>query len=76
MIYPIKMNNEDDVVRVSNEAAKSGLDLSVSCGSAMIDPRSLLGLYNFVGKDAYLVAEDDVNPRYFQKLVERMRVSA
>lgn len=69
------MNTKEDVLRVSNEAANSGLDLSVSTGTEMIDPRSLLGLFNFMGKEAHLVAEDDVNPKYFQKLVKRMGVA-
>jgi hypothetical protein len=50
--------------------------MSVSCGNAMIDPRSILGLFAFVGKDALLVAPDDLNPNYFMKLVKRMGVAA
>ena len=45
-------------------------------GNAMIDPRSILGLFAFVGKDALLVAPDDLNPNYFMKLVKRMGVAA
>jgi hypothetical protein len=42
----------------------------------MIDPRSLLGLFNFVGKDAELIAPDNTNPQVLQKLVRRMKVMA
>ena len=47
MICPIKMNTKEDVVRVSEVAANAGIDMSVSCGNAMIDPRSILGLFAF-----------------------------
>ena len=76
MICPIKMNTKEDVVRVSEVAANAGIDMCVSCGNAMIDPRSILGLFAFVGKDALLVAPDDLNPNYFMKLVKRMGVAA
>lgn len=75
MICKIMMKDERDVVRVSEEAANAGIDMSVSCGNAMIDPRSILGLFSFIGKEAVLVAPDDLNPRYFQKLVKRMGVA-
>ena len=76
MICPIKMKTEQDVIRVSEIAANSGIDMSVSCGTAMIDPRSILGLFAFVGKDAVLVAPDNLNPKYFMKLVKKMGVAA
>ena len=75
MICKIKMNTENDVVKVSEVAAKTGIDMSVSCGNDMIDPRSLLGLFNFIGKEAVLVAPDDMDHRYFQKVVKRMGVA-
>lgn len=76
MVCQIKMKTTEDAVRVSREAAKAGIDMIVSCGSAMIDPRSLLGLFNFVGKDAELIAPDNTNPQVLQKLVRRMKVIA
>jgi hypothetical protein len=42
----------------------------------MIDPRSILGLFAFIGKDALLVAPDNLNPKYFMKLVKKMGVAA
>ena len=76
MVCQIKMKTTEDAVRVSREAAKAGIDMTVLCGSSMIDPRSLLGLFNFVGKDAKLVAPDNTNPQVHQKLVKRMGVIA
>lgn len=76
MICPIIMKDEKDVQRVSKVAADAGIDMSVTCGTAMIDPRSILGLFNFVGKEALLVAPDDMNPNYFMRLVKKMGVAA
>ena len=38
----------------------------------MIDARSLLGIYALVGQRVRVVAEDDVNPKAFGKLVDKM----
>ena len=76
MICPILMRDAKDVERVSNVAAEAGIELSVSCGTMMIDPRSILGLFNFVGKDALLVAPDNMSPNYFMRLVKKMGVAA
>ena len=38
----------------------------------MLDARSLLGLFALVGKRTYVVAEDNVDPRSFSKLVDKM----
>ena len=56
MICPIFMKDAKDVERVSKVASEAGIDMSVSCGHDMIDPRSILGLFTFMGKDALLVA--------------------
>ena len=76
MIYPIFMKDAYDVQRVSDVAAEIGIEMSVSCGNHMIDPRSILGLFTFIGKDALLVAPDDMNPNYFMRIVKKMGVAA
>lgn len=75
MVYPIKMNTMNDAIKVSEVAAEAGIDMSVSSGSAMIDPRSLLGLFAFIGKDAVLVAPDDLNPHYFMRIIKKIGVA-
>ena len=76
MICPILMKTSKDVKRVNEIAARSELDMLVSCGTMAIDPRSILGLFAFMGKDALLVAPDDTNPDYFTYLIRKMSVSA
>ena len=38
----------------------------------MLDARSLLGLFDLVGKHASVVVEDDVDPKRFRRLVAEM----
>lgn len=75
MYCKIKMNTREDVVKVSEEAAKTGLNMSVSCGYTIVDPRSILALFTLIGKEVMLVAPDHSNPKDFQKLVQRMGVA-
>lgn len=76
MIYPIEMKNAEDALRVSNEASRAGLDLTVSVGTIVLDPRSLLALFTLIGMKAVLVAPDNTDPEVFMRLIKRMGVAA
>ena len=76
MIYPIKLESTQDVVKLNNFAANEDCDLSVSSGNTMIDAKSLLALFTLVGKTCVLVAPDHLNPKKFMKLIERMGLTA
>lgn len=76
MIYPIFMKDTKDVERVSKIAATADIDLIVSYKLDAIDPRSILGLFTFMGKNALLVAPDNTNPDYFMQLIKKMSVPA
>ena len=58
--------------RISELASRMPYEVWLSTDTVMLDARSLLGLYALVGKKARVVAEDDVNPRSFSRLVEKM----
>ena len=76
MTYPIEMKNAEDALRVSNEASRAGIDLSVSVGTIILDPRSLLALFTLIGMKAVLVAPDNTDPEAFMRLIKRMGVAA
>lgn len=76
MTYPIRLNSPADVTRVSDIIANTGIPMQISCGTAIIDARSVLGLFPFVGKNALLVAPDGMNPNKFMKLVDKLGVAA
>lgn len=75
MVYHIRMKNPNDVIRVSDTIANTGIPMSISCGNAIIDARSVLGLFPFVGKTVLLVAPDGMNPEKFMKLVHKLGVA-
>lgn len=75
MIYPIKLDSKEDVIKLNNFAAEEDYNLSVSCGSTMVDAKSLLALFTLVGQSVILVAPDHLNPKKFMRLIEKMGIS-
>ena len=72
MTKTIDITSRDQVRRISKLASRMPYEVWLSTDTVMLDARSLLGLYALVGKKARVVAEDDVNPRSFSRLVEKM----
>lgn len=72
MTKTIDITSRDQVRRISELASRMPYEVWLSTDTVMLDARSLLGLYALVGKKARVVAKDDVNPRSFSRLVEKM----
>ena len=72
MVYPIQIKSSVDAVKICKEAAAADLGITVSCGTIIIDPRSILGLLALVGKQALLVAPDHSNPNEFRHFIKRI----
>ena len=72
MTKTIDITSRDQVRRISELASRMPYEVWLSTDTVMLDAGSLLGLYALVGKKARVVAEDDVNPRSFSRLVEKM----
>ena len=72
MTKTIDITSRDQVRPISELASRMPYEVWLSTDTVMLDARSLLGLYALVGKKARVVAEDDVNPRSFSRLVEKM----
>jgi hypothetical protein len=63
MVKAIKLNSIKDALNLSNYASGLSLDTSVHSKSAIVDARSVMGLYALVGRDDLLfVAPDNANP--------------
>ena len=58
--------------KISELASQAPYGVWLSTGAVMLDARSLLGLFALVGKKARVVAEDNVNPKAFSRLVSKM----
>lgn len=76
MIYPINIKDVNDIQNISKVAVEySDIDMSIKCDNTMIDPKSFIALFNFVGKDAHLVVSDDLDQKLVERLVKRMGVA-
>ena len=72
MVREIEIKDHSQIEKINRLACDTPLEVWLSSGTLMLDARSLLGLFALVGKKAFVVAEDDINPKAFQKLVNKM----
>lgn len=72
MFKEIEIKDKAQVEKINKLACDAPYEVWLSSGSVMLDARSLLGLYALIGKRVHVVAEDDVNPAAFSRLVDSM----
>ena len=72
MIKELNIKNEGQIRRINQIANQAPYEVWLNSGTVMLDARSLLGLYALIGKRVHVVAEDDVNPAAFSRLVDSM----
>ena len=72
MICEIEIKNGAQIEKINRLAAKAPYEVWLSTDTVMLDARSLLGLMALVGKRVRVVAEDNVDPKRFARLVDRM----
>ena len=72
MTKTIQITDKQQVERISDLASKAPYEVWLTDDTVMLDARSLLGLFSLVGKRVNVIAEDDVNPKAFGKLVAKM----
>ena len=72
MTREITIQSEEQVRRINRLAANAPYEVWLSTSTLMLDARSLLGLFALIGQRAKVVAEDDISPRSFARLVEQM----
>jgi hypothetical protein len=75
MVREIAIKDKAQVEKINELACKAPYEVWMSDGTLMLDARSLLGLFALVGKKANVVAEDNVDPRAFGKLVSKMEAN-
>ena len=68
----IEIKTPAQAEKINHLACEAPYEVWLSSGTVMLDARSLLGLFSLIGKRARVVAEDDVNPRQFSRLVSEM----
>lgn len=72
MVKELKIRDSAQAERINQLASGAPYEVWLSTDVVMLDARSLLGLYTLVGKNVRVVAEDDVDPKRFFKLVDKM----
>ena len=72
MTKVIDIKTKEQAEKISDLASKAPYEVWLSTDTVMLDARSLLGILSLVGKRASVVAEDNVNPRSFSKLVDKL----
>ena len=72
MTKTIEITSKSQVERINQLASEVPYEVWLSTDTVMLDARSLLGLFSLVGKQARVVASDNVNPKAFGKLVDKM----
>lgn len=72
MVKELEIKSGQQVENINRLAGGEPYEVWLTTDAVMLDARSLLGLYALVGQRVQVVAEDDVDPRRFQKLVTRM----
>lgn len=72
MVKELTIKNGEQVESINRLASQEPYEVWLTTDAVMLDARSLLGLYALVGQRVRVVAEDDIDPRRFDKLVTRM----
>ena len=70
MTKTIEITSKSQVERINQLASEVPYEVWLSTDTVMLDARS--GLFSLVGKKARVVASDNVNPKAFGKLVDKM----
>ena len=72
MTKTIEITSDSQVEKINRLAYEAPYEVWLSTDTVMLDARSLLGLFALVGKKARVVVADNVNPKAFGKLVDKM----
>ena len=72
MTKTIEITSKSQIEKINQLASEAPYEVWLSTDTVMLDARSLLGLFALVGKKARVVVADNVNPKAFGKLVDKM----
>lgn len=72
MVKELDIKTPAQVQKINQLAAQQPYEVYLTNGTVMLDARSLLGLFTLIGQKVSVVAEDDVDPVRFGKLVKHM----
>lgn len=76
MYLSITLNDQDAILRLTEEANKVDRPIHVATddGMVMVDARSILALFSLIGKPCNLVAGDGFDPKLLEKVAKQAEV--
>lgn len=72
MVHKICLSDTESVNRLNKIACDQLFDISISDEFSIVDAKSLIALYPYVGKEVYIVVEDSIGEKTFKNLIKRM----
>ncbi len=72
MIYPYKIETQEDLYRLSELASKENYPIYISTDYGMLDAKSILALFTILGKEINLVAPDHAKSDDFLSFVNKL----
>lgn len=72
MIYPYKIESQEDLLRLSELASKEDFPIYISTSYGQVDARSILGLFTMIGKEINLTAPDHGDSAAFSKFINKL----
>lgn len=72
MTYPFRIESKEDLLRLSELASKEDFSIYLSTSSETFDAKSLLALFNILGKEVSLTAPDHIDAEKFTKFIEKL----
>lgn len=72
MTYPFRVESKEDLLRLSELASKEDFSIYLSTNSETFDAKSLLALFNILGKEVSLTAPDHIDAEKFTKFIEKL----
>lgn len=75
MVSKGHITSMQDIFRINEVASKQYFEIFISSGNQMYDAKSFVCLFNLIGKDVNIIAEDNIDNKIFAKVIKKMRIS-
>lgn len=76
MVKSITLNSKEDVIRLNQVACSKEYNVGISCGYTTLDAKSLLALFNLIGKSGIkLVLPDHCREDEMFRILKQMKLA-
>lgn len=76
MVLTGHISNKEDVIRVNTIASDMNFDVFIHSmdGNSKFDAKSFVCLFTLIGQDVKIVVDDNIDYKYFKKMVKKMGI--